>query len=113
MESQAAGFIFIPVMLPFCVYTGAVAGASLVAILYGYGGNGLPVPTFRMIAIGFTVVLSGLVPSGILAASDASTLNKNIPIAVIPLVAICSGVASSWLASQLAFLLVTNFQRFP
>ncbi len=109
MESQAAGFIFLPITLPFCVYIGAVAGASLVAILYGQQRSDLPSPAFQMIAIGFTVVLGGLIPSAIVAIPSFSTSSEGGKFAVVPLFMIFAGVASSWLASKLAYLLVAGF----
>lgn len=108
MESQAAGFIFLPVVLPFCAYTGSVAGSCLVAILSGYKGIDLPSPVFQLVAIGFTVVLNGLIPSAIAAIpyfSISSAINK---FAIVPIFAIGSAAASSWLASKSAYFLVDS-----
>lgn len=109
MESQAAGFVFLPITLPICIYTGAVTGASLVAILYGYQGSGLPLPVFQTIAIGFTVVLGGLIPSAIAAIPSASPSSEVKKFVVLPIFVIGAGVASSWLATELAYLLVASF----
>ncbi|BAY10942.1 hypothetical protein [Calothrix sp. NIES-2098] len=104
MESQAAGFIFVPITLPICAYTGAVAGGSLAAILYRYQVSDLPSPIFQIIAIGFTIVLAGLIPSAI-ATISFSEVNKFI---IAPIVIICGSVVSSWFATKLAYLFVTN-----
>lgn len=108
MESQAGGFIFVPVVLPFCAYTGSVTGASLVAILYGYKETPFPVLVFYLIAIGFTVALSGLVPSAIAAIPYTSPISDVDTLATTAISVIFGGVASSWLASGLAYLLIAN-----
>ncbi len=113
IESQAAGFIFIPIILPFYGYTGAVAGASLVSILYGCSRNDMSAFLFQAIAVCFTVVLGGFIPSAIAAiplfADSSSEASKEVERFVdIPLFAMCVGAASSGLASQLAYLLVTK-----
>lgn len=114
MESQAAGFIFVPVILPFYGYIGAVAGASLFAILCGYDRNDLPVVVFQAIAICCTVMLGGFIPAAIFAipsfVTSAPEVNTEVErVAVVLIFAICVGLASSWLASQLAYLLVIQF----
>jgi hypothetical protein len=113
-ESQAAGFIFVPIILPVYGYLGAVAGASLVAILYGYHENDLPIVVFQAIASCFTVVLSGLIPAAICAipsfVPSAPKVNNEVEeLAIVLIFAIGIGLASSCLASQLAYLLVIQF----
>jgi len=114
MESQAAGFIFVPVILPFYGYIGAVTGASLVTILYGYHRNDLPIVVFHAIASCFTVVLSGFIPAAIATipsfVPSAHEMNKEVEgFSTVLIFAPCVGLASSWLASQLAYLLVSQF----
>ncbi|WP_144416013.1 hypothetical protein [Calothrix sp. 336/3] len=114
IESQAAGFIFVPIILPVYGYLGAVAGASLVAILYGYHENDLPIFVFQAIASCFTVVLSGFIPAAISAISSfvpsVPEVNKEVKgFAILLIFSICVGLASSWLASQLAYLFVIQF----
>lgn len=116
MESQAAGFIFVPVILPFYGYIGAVAGASLFAILCGYDRNDLPVVVFQAIAICCTVMLGGFIPAAIFAipsfVTSAPEVNTEVErVAVVLIFAICVGLASSWLASQLAYLLVIQDRK--
>lgn len=111
MESQAGGFIFLPVVLPFCAYTGSVTGASLVAILYGYQETHFPVLVVYLIAIGFTVALSGLVPSVIAALPYTSPFSDVDTFATTAISVICGSVASSWLASGLTYLLVAYFYK--
>lgn len=115
MESQAIGFIFVPILLPICIYTGAVAGSSLVAILIRHPGSHFASPVFQMIAISFTIVLSGLIPSTLVTLSSLSDLANNVgqelnlfTFVVVPFFVMCAGVASAWLASELAYLLVAN-----
>lgn len=102
MESQAAGFIFVPVMLPICAYTGAIAGTSLVAMVTGREGASIG---FQIIAIGLTIVLSGLIPSAIVALPSFSTSDQGNKLIVVPIFVICAGVVSAWLSRQLAHLL--------
>jgi hypothetical protein len=110
MESQAAGFIFVPILLPTCIYTGAVAGASLLAILSEHSGREFASPMFQMIAIGFTIVLSGLIPSGIIATSFYHSSDQK-GLITLPVFAMLGGAASSWVASELAYLLVATLSR--
>jgi ABC-type antimicrobial peptide transport system permease subunit len=114
IESQAAGFIFVPIILPVYGYLGAVAGASLVAILYGYHENDLPIFVFQAIASCFTVGLSGFIPAAVSAipsfAPFAPEANKEVEgFAIVLICAICVGLASSWLASRLAYFFVIQF----
>lgn len=106
IESQPAGFIFVPVVLPFLAYTGAIAGTSLVAILSIYSRNHSPSCLFQAIAICLSVVLAGLMPSVFLALDLGRVVRKPL---IVPVSAIGAGVASSSLASQLAHLLVVRF----
>lgn len=112
MESQAAGFIFIPVVLPFFAYIGAIAGSSLVAILYGYRREHLSTFWFQAIAICLTVVLAGLIPATIAASPFSGVLNGASSgtnnFVMIPIAAIGVGVTSAWLASKAAYLLITR-----
>ncbi|QIR36157.1 hypothetical protein HCG51_04840 [Tolypothrix sp. PCC 7910] len=110
MESQAAGFIFLPVTLPICAYTGAVAGASLMIMLYRYQGSELLSPVFEVIAIGLSVVLSGLIPAAI-ATINFSISDEVSKFTVAPILIVCAAVASSWVASELAYLLVINLYK--
>ncbi|MCU0551328.1 MAG: hypothetical protein MUC48_18425 [Leptolyngbya sp. Prado105] len=106
MESQPAGFIFVPVILPFLAYTGAVAGTSLVAILGGYSRNYSSSCLFQAIAICLTVVLAGLM-SSILLTLDLSRVVRRL--LIVPFAAMGAGVVSSSLASQLAHLFADRF----
>jgi hypothetical protein len=122
IESQAAGFVFVPVVLPLLAYVGAIAGASLVAILsidsVNHGSSLLEAIAIGLIAIGLTVVfagiLAGLMPSALLfpppflqAIPDRSGADSRFLIAIA--FAMGAGVASSSLASQLAHFLVGRF----
>lgn len=102
MQSQGAGFIFLPVILPFCGYTGFVTGSSLTALLYGYTRHHLPWIGFIMLSIGLAVVLGGLIPSAIAAVPAIFTSSGAIPSAITFLISIGGGVASAWVASQLS-----------
>lgn len=105
MESQSAGLIFVPVVLPFLAYTGAIAGTSLVAILSVYSRN----PSFwlfQAIAIGLTVVLAGLMPSVLLTFALGRCVRQ--PWIIVPVSAMGAGIAGASLASQLAHLLVVR-----
>jgi hypothetical protein len=76
MESQLAGFIFVPVVLPFLAYTGAVAGTSLVAILLVYSRNHPSSCLFQAIAICLTIALAGLLPSVLLTLDLSRAVRK-------------------------------------
>jgi hypothetical protein len=105
MESQAVGMIFVPVILPFFAYSGSVAGAGLVGILYGYGEPNFSL-LFLGIAMGLTVILGGLILPAIAAISatnsDAISIKSNQFI-VLPLVAIANGIVSAGLSVFCAY----------
>ncbi|MDB9315938.1 hypothetical protein PN462_22690 [Spirulina sp. CS-785/01] len=107
MESQAVGFVFLPVILPFYAYTGAIAGASLMAILSCYGHR-IPF-LFQMVAMGVTIGLSGLIPATMTTWPNSTTTHPepryNNNLVIIPMLAIGVGVASAGVASTLAYTL--------
>jgi hypothetical protein len=105
MESQPAGFIFVPVVLPFLAYTGAVAGTSLVAILLVYSRNHSSSCLFQAIATCLTVALAGLMPSVLLTLDLSRAVRRFL---IVPS-AMGAGVVSSSLANQLAHLFVDRF----
>ncbi|WP_071518228.1 hypothetical protein [Geitlerinema sp. PCC 9228] len=116
MESQAVGFIFLPVILPFYAYIGAIAGSSLVAILYSYSRNHEMPLLFPIVAIALTAVLGGLMPAAIAALPDFATTeedsreNNNLAFGLI--LAMGIGIASALLASALAYFLLACLYHF-
>lgn len=110
MESQSAGLIFVPFVLPFLAYTGAIAGTSLVAILSVYSRNHSSSWLFQAIAISLTVVLTGLMPSVLLAIDQGRGIRQPW---IIPVSAMVAGVVSSSLASQLAYLFSSQVHLIP
>lgn len=106
MASQPAGFIFVPVVLPFLAYTGAVAGTSLVAILLVDSRNHSSSCLFQAIAICLTVALAGLMPSVLLTLDLSRAVHQFL---IVPFAAMGAGVVSSSLANQLAHLVVDRF----
>jgi len=111
MQSQAVGFILIPVILPFYAYLGAVSGASLVAILYGYNKNHGISGWFAVAAVGLTIVVAGFIPAatifGMQPVEDNSSGEANSSVfssdAVLLIVTAAMGAASAWLSSVLTF----------
>jgi len=111
MQSQAVGFIFIPVILPFYAYLGAVSGASLVAILYGYNENHGISGWFAVAAVGLTIVVAGFIPAatifGMQPVEDNSSGFSSDDywgsLAMLPIVIAAMGAASAWLSSALTF----------
>lgn len=110
MQSQAVGFILIPVILPFYAYLGAVSGASLVAILYGYNKNHGISGWFAVAAVGLTIVVAGFIPAAIFAmqpveANSSGEANSSVfsSDAVLLIVTAAMGAASAWLSSALTF----------
>ncbi len=110
IQSQAVGFIFLPVILPFYAYLGAVSGASLVAILYGYNKNHGISGWFAVAAVGLTIVVAGFIPAAIFAMQPVEANSRGfssdgywVSLAVLPIVTAAMGAASAWLSSTLAF----------
>jgi len=109
LQSQAAGFIFLPVILPFYAYIGAVAGASLVAILYGHNKHHGISGWFVVAAIGLTIVLAGFMPAAIFTTQSIDAGDNRISTTsgwfwvVLPLVTAAMGTACAWLSSAFTF----------
>jgi len=118
IESQAVGFIFLPIILPLYAYTGAVSGTALVAILHGYSSNHSTSLWFYIASICFTTILSGLILSTSRFSKSSSdsdaTSNQSCEILqpwnniiLLPILTFSIGWISAYLGSRLAFLLVT------
>jgi hypothetical protein len=110
IESQAVGFIFVPIILPFYAYTGAIAGSVLVSLLYRYEDKSLLSPVSQIIALGFTVVLSGLIPAVVISIPSfarpvPSPSGKVSQLVAVLIFAIFIGVMSAWLGSEFTHLL--------
>lgn len=109
LQSQAVGFILPVVIVPFYAYLGAIAGASLVAILYRYNNDHNLSIWFIVAAAGVTIVLTGLIPAAIgtmqtikVNDSGLSTTNAWFWIA-LPIVMTVMGTTSAWLSSAFTF----------
>lgn len=77
-QSQAYGFIFFPIIVPFFLYLGSVSGAFLVMFVYRQGSGGLPLIPWlmsRFLAVIVTVALTVFLPVLILSSSH-QTQNK-------------------------------------
>lgn len=117
LQSQAAGFIFLPVILPFYTYLGAVAGASLVAMLYGHNKNHGISGWFVVAAVGLTIISAGFIPAAIFATqttdagSSQISQNRSIVLAMLPILTAAMGVASAWLSSTLTLFIFSQFRH--
>ncbi len=111
-QSQAAGFIFVPLVLPAFAYAGSVAGSSLVAFLYTYSGRPGSGLWFQVVASGLTVVIAGLIPAAIATMPpltgliNAATMPSDLLIVIL---AIGVGLSAAWSASQMADFLMAQF----
>lgn len=119
VESQAVGFIFLPVILPLYAYTGAVSGTALVAILYGYSRDKSSSLWFYIASICFTTILSGLILSTKVSGRSSSNLESTSQqsnktpqawnrIILLPIMTFGIGWISAYLGSRLAFFLVVQ-----
>jgi len=109
LQSQAVGFILPVVIVPFYAYLGAIAGASLVAILYGYNKNHDISGWFIVAAVGLTVILTGFIPAAIGATQTVEANGGGISTANewfwvgLPIAMTAMGTASAWLSSAFTF----------
>jgi hypothetical protein len=106
IQSQAVGFIFLPVILPFYAYLGAVAGASLVTILYGHQKHHGLSGWLAVAAMGLTIVVAGLIPAALLMMRSGEADSNQFSIAdnewffaILPIVITAMGTASAWLST--------------
>lgn len=86
-QSQAYGFIFIPLILPSFLYSGSVSGAFLVMFFYCQGSGGLtliPWLISRCLAIIITASLTGFLLAFILSSSDQTVDTRSTEISDDP-----------------------------
>ncbi|KPQ31422.1 MAG: hypothetical protein HLUCCA11_23775 [Phormidesmis priestleyi Ana] len=110
MQSQAVGFILIPAILPFYAYLGAVSGASLVPMLYGYSKDQEISGWFIVAAVALTIIVTGFIPAAVLTTqsidangSGVSTRENEVFLILLPIVTAAIGTASAWLSSAFTF----------
>ncbi|MFP4222121.1 MAG: hypothetical protein ACLFQ7_16610 [Phormidium sp.] len=131
-QSQAYGFIFVPIILPFLLYSGSVSGAFLAMFFYRQGSGGLtliPWLISRFLAVMITVGLTGFLLAFILSSSDKTTpkttkirftetsvppstpqspttaiesVTKSTSLLWLQLGILIQGLASAWLGSSLS-----------
>lgn len=123
-QSQAYGFIFIPIIVPFLLYSGSVSGVFLVMFFYRQGSGGLNLLSLlisRFLAVIITVCLTGFLLAFVISGSD-KTANKttdrpstpqpqtkatqffagSTSLVWIELFIIAQGFASAWLGAYLS-----------
>lgn len=110
IQSQAAGFIFVPIILPFFAYTGAISGANFVVFLYSDSNSLMLGIGFQVMASFLTLVIGGLIPATSATIPYFAQFINSITTQVqgfvaLPIFAICIGLVASWSAIQLAYFL--------
>lgn len=112
MNSQAIGFITLPVLLPYFAYFGTVTGGFLAVFLYRQVGYGRDLAWLlvlsHLLAIVITAYLAGVIPAWLLVGSGNGEESKSISglnlwdIGLFVLGVSANGVISAWIGTGIS-----------